>query len=68
MGFASGGTHALAVRLLPGAGLGLGIVRLTVAVAVGVAITAAAAYLLNIPEARTIAARLARMARGSGRA
>ena len=68
MGVASGGTHALAEHLLPGAGLALGIVRLTVAVAVGVAITAAAAYALNIPEARTIAARLARMARGSGRA
>jgi putative peptidoglycan lipid II flippase len=67
-GLASAGVHALALRRLPGDALGVAIVRLALAVAAGLLVTAIGAYALRIPEARTIGARLARMARGLWRA
>jgi putative peptidoglycan lipid II flippase len=68
MGAASGGTHALAERWIPGGGLAIAIVRLALAVAAGVVITGACAWGARIPEARAIITRLSRMARRNERA
>jgi putative peptidoglycan lipid II flippase len=67
-GLASGGVHALAVRLLAGTGLGWEILRLAIAVAVGALTTTAGALALRVPEARALYARLAGLARRSDRA
>ena len=63
MGACCGGTHALLTHLVPGGGIAGEIGRLAFAVAVGVATTAAGALLLRIPEARTLAAGVSRLAR-----
>ena len=68
MGACCGGTHALLTHLVPGGGIAGEIARLTFAVAVGVATAAGGALLLRIPEARTIAAGVARLARRGPRA
>ncbi len=67
MGFACASLHAFLERTAPGGGIGGEVGRLALAIGAGVAIVAAGAFALKIPEARTIASRLAsRAARPGG--
>jgi len=63
MGVTSGGVHVLALRFAPGAGLMLEVLRVATAVAAGVLVAAGGAWIVRVPEARLIAARLKDMAR-----
>lgn len=62
MGLACAGVHAALLHGVPGGGLAGQIARLAAAVGVGVATTAAGALALRVPEARSAAAGLLRLA------
>jgi putative peptidoglycan lipid II flippase len=62
-GLACGGAHALLARLVPGGGVGGQVARLGVAVSVGIVITLGGALALRVPEARTFASAVMRLAR-----
>jgi putative peptidoglycan lipid II flippase len=68
MGLGCGGAHAALLRFVPGGGEAGEIARLGIAVAVGVATAGAGALALRVPEARTLAAAVSRMARRRPRA
>jgi putative peptidoglycan lipid II flippase len=68
MGVSCGGAHAGLANLLPGGGLAGEIARLGAAVGVGIVVAGGGAFALRVPEARTLAAALSRMARRKPRA
>ena len=68
MGLCCGGAHAALACMAPGGGLVGTIARLGVAVAIGVAAASAGALALRVPEAKAIAAAVARVARRKHRA
>jgi putative peptidoglycan lipid II flippase len=63
-----GGTYAGLARFLPGGGFGAELARLFAAIAVGAVAAASGALALRVPEARTLAFAVSRMARRTPRA